>query len=129
MEEDSKHCTVTRDGKPMEISNSHLVVGDIIKIRYGQQIPADCLVIKANSLLALEAAITGEGDDIRKDVMRPITQQEVLENYGRNYRFDPFLYEGSFCTSGDGEALVLAVGDNTLFSGSTMPALSVSGQN
>jgi len=51
-----------------------LVVGDIIKIEQGQQVPADCLVISANDLVLNESAQTGEPKD--KDKV-PLTE----ENY------------------------------------------------
>lgn len=63
-----------REGNTITRSTQELVVGDIIKIEQGQQVPADCLVISANDLVLNESAQTGEPKD--KDKV-PLTE----ENY------------------------------------------------
>ena len=80
-----------------------LVVGDIIEIKEGMTIPADCLVLSSDYLNIDEAMLTGEAEEITK---RPGTQ----EMYEEGGSIDPFLFKGSLCTYGKGEALVLAVG-------------------
>ena len=99
-------------GKEAEITidSSELVVGDIIKIENGKKLPADCLMIEGQDVKCVEAALTGEPDEIKKD---PITK----DNYTT----------GALCTllakatvnSGMGKALVIAVGSNSLAGGIT----------
>jgi len=52
---------VTRnDGKTKKISSFDLVAGDILHLKYGDHIPADCLLIEGDELLTDESNITGE---------------------------------------------------------------------
>ncbi len=46
-----------------------LVVGDVIKIQEGMNIPCDGFVLKGNEILTDESAMTGETDAIRKGSM------------------------------------------------------------
>ena len=85
-----------------------------MKIKYGNVVPVDGLILKENSFYVNEAAITGEPDAIRKT---PATDQDL--QYGE--RVDPFVLKGSLCESGEATVLVLAVGENTLTE-ATMPA-------
>ena len=44
----------------LEVHQSELVVGDVVKIFEGMDIPADGYIIEANELTADESAMTGE---------------------------------------------------------------------
>jgi len=59
---------VIRNSKENEIDSEDIVVGDIIKLNYGSQIPVDCVLIKfdGQSLRVDESSITGESDIITK---------------------------------------------------------------
>lgn len=48
------------------IHNSLVVVGDIVKVEEGMNIPCDGLIIKAVEVSTDESAMTGETDDVRK---------------------------------------------------------------
>ncbi len=52
--------TVCRDGREQEISAEDLVRGDVIVLRVGDLVPADCYLLSASSLTANESALTGE---------------------------------------------------------------------
>ena len=52
--------TVCRDGKEREISAEELVRGDVILLRVGDLVPADCYLLEASGLTANESALTGE---------------------------------------------------------------------
>ena len=52
--------TVCRDGKEREISAEELVHGDVILLRVGDLVPADCYLLEASGLTANESALTGE---------------------------------------------------------------------
>lgn len=64
--DDSKYKTI-RDGQETEVASSALVLGDIIKLESGQQIPADAEVIEGNASVN-ESLLTGESDEIEKKV-------------------------------------------------------------
>src|SRR3990167_8731749 len=51
---------VIRDGKEKEISSKEIVPGDIIILRNGEKIPADCIILEEKDLLVNESILTGE---------------------------------------------------------------------
>jgi Ca2+ transporting ATPase len=59
--------SVFRDGKLTEINASDIVVGDVVKIFEGMEVPVDGFVVEAHDLTADEAAMTGETDPMKKD--------------------------------------------------------------
>jgi Ca2+-transporting ATPase len=58
---------VRRDGSEAEIPAEELVVGDIVLISAGDQVPADGRIIEANALQIDESALTGESVPATKD--------------------------------------------------------------
>ena len=94
---------VRRDGKICELPISEIVVGDIVLIGAGEQIPADAFVI-FGELSVDQSAMTGEN-------------REVLKYKSRDKRKDPdsqsAVFRGSTVLSGQGEICVFCVGDAT----------------
>lgn len=82
--------TVIRDGKEQMIATKELVLGDLVKIGAGEQIPSDLQVISGRAE-ANEALLTGESDLIVKE-----SGAELLS--------------GSYLTSGSVFATVIRVG-------------------
>lgn len=56
-----------RNGQEVEVEFNDLVLDDILLLKNGDQIPADCVVIKGK-IFVNEAMLTGEPDAIRKKV-------------------------------------------------------------
>lgn len=50
----------------VSIDASELVVGDLIKFRDGEKVPADCLLVTGQDVSCEEAPLTGEPDEIHK---------------------------------------------------------------
>jgi magnesium-transporting ATPase (P-type) len=63
----SKNITVTRDGLPVSVKLSEVVVGDVVIINSGDEIAGDGLIISCSSVLADEASMTGESDALHKE--------------------------------------------------------------
>ena len=55
---------VIRDGKEKEILSKNIVPGDIILLRNGEKVPADCIVIEEKELLVNESILTGESKEV-----------------------------------------------------------------
>ncbi len=87
---------VTRDGAAKEISITEIVVGDVVNLSTGDQIPADGLVLSSQALEIDESSMTGESDFVKKDSTK-----------------NPFLLSGTKVTDGYGAMLVTGVGINT----------------
>jgi cation-transporting ATPase E len=60
-------ATVIRDGAPIDIHTNDVVLGDLIVLRAGDQIPADGTVVDGTGLEVNEANLTGEMDAVPKD--------------------------------------------------------------
>jgi len=60
--------TVLRDGQQVEIPPRSVVLGDVLKLTTGDQVPVDALVLDSRGLEADESALTGESDPVSKMV-------------------------------------------------------------
>lgn len=89
------HLEVIRGGRRVEISIYDLVVGDVIPLNIGNQVPADGVVITGHSLSIDESSMTGESKIVHKDSK------------------DPFMMSGCKVADGSGTMLVTGVGINT----------------
>lgn len=103
-------CTVSRnENKNIEIPIEELVVGDIIHLSAGDMIPADVRIIEAKDLFVSQSAITGESEPVEKISKICIEKTDSITEY-KNIAF-----MGSNVISGSATAVVIAVGDNTIF--------------
>ena len=57
---DDVMVTVKRDGKVQEISRKEVVVGDIVILNTGDEVPADGVLLQSQSLQINESTLTGE---------------------------------------------------------------------
>lgn len=96
----------TRGGRRQEISIFDIVVGDVVFLKIGDQIPADGLFLDGHSLQVDESSMTGESDHVEID---------LIEN--------PFLFSGSKIADGYARMLVTSVGMNTVW-GEMMSSIS-----
>jgi P-type Ca2+ transporter type 2C len=96
---------VRRDGKEKEIPSTDLVPGDILLLRNGEKIPADCVILEESELRVNESILTGESKDIKKEVWQSSTDPKD-ENH---------LFMGTYIVNGKGLAKVTHTGMNTKF--------------
>jgi len=96
---------VIRDGKEKEILSGHIVSGDLIVLRNGEKIPADCLILEEKELMVNESILTGESQEVKKIVSRGET----------NYKENSLLFMGTFIVNGRAIAKVIHTGMNTKF--------------
>ncbi|KAL8147308.1 hypothetical protein AgCh_004862 [Apium graveolens] len=101
---------VTRDAMRKKLSIFDLVVGDIVHLSIGDQIPADGLFISGYSFLIDESSLTGESEPVNKNEK------------------NPFLLAGSKVKDGSGKMLVTTVGMRTEW-GKLMETLSEEGDD
>lgn len=57
---DDVQVTVMREGKVQQVSRKDIVVGDIVLLNTGDEVPADGLLLSTNSLQINESTLTGE---------------------------------------------------------------------
>jgi Mg2+-importing ATPase len=100
------HSEVLRDGREVPIAVDEIVPGDIVVLRAGDVIPADCRVLWSRNLLVDEAALTGESFPVEKAPARPLTVSPLAERIN-------CLFMGTHVVSGEGRAVVSQTGTAT----------------
>ena len=90
------NANAKRDGQWMTVPARELVAGDIIRIKIGDVLPADLILLECDSLSIDQAALTGESLPVNRS-----TGEEA--------------YSGSILKRGQAEAVVQATGVNTFF--------------
>ena len=95
-------AVVLRDGKKWSISTEKLVLDDLIYLKTGEQVPADCRILEG-SLEVNESLLTGEADNLGKG--------EGDE-----------LFSGSFITAGEACCQIIHVGKDNYASQITSEA-------
>ena len=104
--------SVSRTDKgTIEIPIHEVVVGDIIHLAAGDMIPADIRILKAKDLFISESSLTGESEPVEKvsvSLIRDCKNPLELEN---------LAFMGSNVISGSAIAIVINVGDDTIFGG------------
>ncbi|MDI1306095.1 MAG: magnesium-translocating P-type ATPase [bacterium] len=100
--------SILRDGKQQEILSSTIVPGDIIFLKAGDMLPADCLIIEANELHANEASLTGESYPTAKIAGIVDAKTELTKRTN-------CLCEGTNIVSGTAKAVVINTGNKTIF--------------
>jgi len=93
----TQFSTVLRDGHEQQIESVGLVPGDVLLLRNGEKVPADCTVLEHKSLLLNESILTGESKEVEKGTS------------------DNTIYMGSFIVGGHCTAQVLTTGMSTKF--------------
>eukprot|EP01035_Chromulina_nebulosa_P017353 gene17353-22900_t len=63
---EDERCSVFRDSNIIRINPIDIVVGDILILQAGDQIPADCIIVDSHSVFSNEASLTGEPEDKKK---------------------------------------------------------------
>ena len=93
---------VRRNGKVIEIPRHDVVVGDVVLVEVGDEVPADGELIVCNDLQINESTLTGE----------PVTEKS-LEGGGDGAYPRNVILRSTMVMNGRGEFLVTAVGDAT----------------
>jgi Ca2+-transporting ATPase len=94
-EKQNINLEVVRAGRRIKVSIYDLVVGDVVPLKIGDQVPADGILISGHSFSIDESSMTGESKIVNKD------------------QKSPFMMSGCKVADGYGTMLVTAVGINT----------------
>lgn len=98
--------TVKRNREWQKVNSRELVIGDIVKIKSGDRMPADIRIVESNGLEVEESALTGESLPVEKS-------GQALHEY-----FDPqdqvnMGFMGTLVTKGSGIGIVVKTGMKT----------------
>lgn len=104
---------VVREGKVVEIPRREVVVGDVVIVETGDEVPADGQLFESTDLQVDESSLTGEpmtNKEVRGERLevRGQTQSSNEEAYPKD-----MLLRSSMVMGGTGRYVVSAVGDET----------------
>ncbi|MGC8687727.1 MAG: plasma-membrane proton-efflux P-type ATPase [Candidatus Micrarchaeia archaeon] len=103
----SVNARVLRSGEWKQVQARELVVGDIIRLRIGDIVPADCKVISSSDLEADQSVLTGESLPVKKKASN-------------------IVYSGSIIKEGEATCIVTATGYDTYY-GKTTKLVQIAG--
>eukprot|EP00922_Rhytidocystis_sp_ex-Travisia-forbesii_P001199 GHVS01001686.1.p1 GENE.GHVS01001686.1~~GHVS01001686.1.p1 ORF type:complete len:1246 (-),score=193.62 GHVS01001686.1:266-4003(-) len=119
---DDKECTVIRCSHKHKIPVAELVVGDLVYVETGDELPGDCLVVQGRELLVDESSLTGESDHVMKASITECMEECVSKADKVNAASEakrhhviksPVVLAGTPLTGGSGCMLVVSVGENS----------------
>lgn len=100
-----REALVTRGGQQKRIESRLLVPGDVITLNFGDNIPADVVLFKANEMKVNNASLTGESEDLLRKV--DAKTANIFESPN-------VAFFGTMCTAGNGTGIVIRTGDDTV---------------
>ncbi|MBS5884623.1 magnesium-translocating P-type ATPase [Clostridium sp.] len=92
-----------------EIPINEIVVGDIIHLAAGDMIPADVRILKAKDLFVSQSSLNGESEPIEK------VDTIIIGDSKNPIELNNLAFMGSNVISGSAIAIVINVGDDTIF--------------
>ena len=104
-DKDYEPVKVRRNGSVVEITKDQLVVGDVVILSAGDEIPADIELYAATDMKVSESAMTGESV--------PVSKYPLNEPYEGSGFAPNLLLRGTTVGQGMGEGVVVKVGDAT----------------
>jgi sodium/potassium-transporting ATPase subunit alpha len=96
---------VIRSGREVAIPCEDIVVGDLVRLQYGQKVPADCRIIETRDLKFDKSMLTGESEAIEGTV--ECTDEKYVESKN-------IAYMTTLVTNGQGKGIVVATGSSTM---------------
>ncbi|MEP7765087.1 HAD-IC family P-type ATPase [Sanguibacter sp. 25GB23B1] len=102
----SLSAQVRRDGTWGVVDSATLVVGDLVRVRSGDRVPADVRLLTAAQLQVDESALTGESVPATKS-------DDVVEADAGVGDRTSMLFSGTIVVAGTGEGVVVGTGSGT----------------
>jgi Ca2+-transporting ATPase len=102
-------ATAIRDGEQAQLPARELVPGDVVLLKAGDKVPADCRLTEVHNLQANEAPLTGESVPLEKQ-SAPLPAADLPTGDRTNMAF-----AGTAVTLGRGRGVVVSTGMNTEF--------------
>jgi sodium/potassium-transporting ATPase subunit alpha len=98
-------ATVKRNGLEMQVNAEELVPGDIVRIRLGEKVPADCRLITCDGLQVNSSELTGESEPVNCTIK--CTNRNFMESTN-------LIFYSSLVVQGTADAIVVNIGDATV---------------
>jgi Ca2+-transporting ATPase len=105
-QKESLRAKVTRGGEFHTVPLEEVVVGDLVSLEMGDEVPADGHPVRCADLYVDQSLMTGEPEPVHK---RPAAPQDAEEGFDQ----PGCVYRGTQVVDGVGQMLVTEVGDAT----------------
>jgi len=102
----ASRATVLREGERHQLDAHALVPGDIVLLEPGDKVPADLRLVRAKTLRATEAALTGESVPVDKQTQAVAVDAALGDRHC-------MVYSGTLVAMGQGVGVVVATGTRT----------------
>lgn len=121
--EDEKSIDIIRNGERKPIHPKHILVGDLVCLKVGDQIPVDGILVEG-PLGCDESAMTGESDECHKDIPSvceekskrdDLSKHQTMKAGGVNKHALPssVIQSGCSVSSGKGKMIAIVVGEDS----------------
>jgi P-type Ca2+ transporter type 2C len=104
---DSVRVKVQRGGGVHTVALEDVVVGDLVLLEMGDEVPADGRITRANELQVDQSLMTGESEPVKRSVARDDDMSDSPDRPGN-------IFRGTQVVDGVGQMLVTNVGDDTM---------------
>jgi P-type Ca2+ transporter type 2B len=118
--DDRKQVSLMRGGNLMNIHMSEVMVGDIVLLSEGMEVPADGYVFESADVTTDESAMTGEIEPIKKNIISECIKKrdQIMAEGGKNTATShdvpsPILMSGTRVFTGEGKFMIVVVGDSS----------------
>jgi Ca2+-transporting ATPase len=116
--DDDTKVKVVRDGVTQYVPKKDLVVGDIIILESGEEVPADSIILDSVDVKVNESCLTGESVPVKKS-----TSNSKTGTYPEN-----LVLKGTIISEGSCIAKICSVGDNTEIGKTARAATEITGE-
>lgn len=106
-QKDAVRVKVVRGGVVAALPLDEVVVGDLIVLEAGDEIPADGRIVRASDLSIDQSLMTGESEPVKKSVLPDADAADGPDKSG-------CVYRGTQVVDGLGQMTVTNVGDDTM---------------
>ena len=105
---------VLRDGGAVTVRSEELVAGDVVLLKAGDAVPADCRILESVSMKAEESSLTGESVPVEKtaETLPLVGQKDIQLGDRKN-----MVFMGTTVVYGRGRAVVTSTGMSTEMGG------------
>lgn len=103
----SHQAKVLRNNQIRIINSNQVVMGDVLILEAGDQVPADALLVNSSSLEVDEAILTGESLPVVKNAKAIVKKNTVIGDCLNQ------IFSGTYITNGTAKAIVTNIGMNT----------------
>ena len=110
LQNDQTTYNVIRNGQAQTLKSDDILVGDLIKVNYGEILPADMILVEGNGVKIDESSLTGESNAVSK---KPYEKCKEELDQGNNNPSSMILLSGTNVIEGSGTAIAIAIGEHS----------------